>query len=162
MRKPPIPRAVPHRRPGERWTTVGACGVLALGHATRAAVDAPHAAYLSVLDVLAVAAAIGVVLQLAFVDDELSRLSAGGVAVLLGAANIVGLTVALPGTHETRYPLLSLVMLATSAFVVFEALRALRRPERLRTRQIALPAARARRETAPAPAARRDPERPAA
>jgi hypothetical protein len=162
MRKPPIPRAVPHRRPGERWTTVGACGVLAFGHAARAAVDAPHAAYLSVLDLLAVTAALGVVLQLVFVDDDLSWLSAGGVAVLLGAANVVGLTIALPGTNATRYPLLSFVMLAASAFVVFEAQRALRRPERLRTRQTAPPAARARRETAPAPAARRDPERPAA
>ena len=43
MRKPPIPRAVPHRLPRERWATAGACGVLALGHATRAAVDAHHA-----------------------------------------------------------------------------------------------------------------------
>jgi hypothetical protein len=142
--------------------TVGACGVLALGHVTRAAVDVPHAAYLSVLDVLAVAAALGVALQLLVVDDDLSWLAAGGTALLLGAANIVGLTVALPGTNETRYPLLSFVMLAASAFVVVEVLRALRRPGRLRTQRPALPAARARRETAPAPAAHRDPERPAA
>ena len=162
MRKPPIPRAVPHRRPSERWMTVGACGVLALGHATRAAVDAPHAAYLSVLDTLAVAAALGVVLQFLLVDDDLSWLAAGGIAVLLGAANVVGLTIALPGTHETRYPFLSVVMLAASAFVIVAAVRALRRPGRLRTRQTAPLAARARREMAPAPAARRDPERPAA
>ena len=162
MRKPPIPRAVPHQRPNERWATAGACGVLALGHATRAAVDAPHAAYLSVLDTLAVAAAVAVVLQLVFVDDDLSWLSAGGVALLLGAASLVGLTVVLPGTRATRYPILSVVMVAASAFVVFEALRALRRPELLRRRRPVPPAARARRETERAPAARRGPARPAA
>jgi len=162
MRKPPIPRAVPHQRPSERWATAGACGVLALGHATRAAVDAPHAAYLSVLDILAVAAAVGVMLQLVLVDDDLSWLSAGGVALLLGVANVVGLTVALPGTGGTRYPGLSIVMLGASVFVVVASLRALRRPEPLRTQQPVHPAARARRETEPARATRRGPERPAA
>ena len=106
-------------RTGDR-TNAGqrpACGVLALGHATRAAVDAPHTAYLSVLDTLAVAAALGAALQLALVDDDLSWLSAGGVALLLGTLSTVGLTVALPG-EATRYPLLSVVMLGASAFVV--------------------------------------------
>jgi hypothetical protein len=102
--------------------------VLALGHATRAAVDAPHAAYLSVLDVLGVAAAIGVALQLARIDDELSWLSASGVALLLGLASAVSLTVGLPGSSATRYPALSLLMLALCAFVIAESARALRRP----------------------------------
>lgn len=162
MRKPPIPRAVPHQRPRERWATAGACGVLALGHATRAAVDAPHAAYLSVLDTLGVAAAVGVALQLTLVDDELSWLSAGGVAILLGAASVVALTVGLPGATATRYPLLSVFMLATSAFVVAESARALRRPEPLRRRPHVHPAVRARRGTARARATHRGPERPAA
>jgi len=162
MRKPPIPRAVPHRPPRERWATAGACGVLALGHATRAAVDAQHVAYLSVLDTLGVAAAVGVGLQLAYVDDALSWLSAGGVAVLLGLAGLVALTAGFPGASPTRYPLLSVVTLGASVFVIAESALALRPPERLRRQPRAHPAARARRGTVRVPGARRGPERPAA
>lgn len=162
MRKPPIPRAVPHRRPSERWATAGACGVLALGHATRAAVDAPHAAYLSVLDTLALAAAVGVAVQLACIDDELSWLSATGVAMLLGVSSVVALTVGLPGASATRYPALSVVMLAACAFVIASSARAVRRPALPRRLRRAHPVARVRRGTARGPAARRGPERPAA
>ena len=65
MRKPPIPRAVPHRLQRERWAAAGACGVLAIGHTARVAVDAHHLAYLSVLDVAAIVASIGAGVQLA-------------------------------------------------------------------------------------------------
>jgi len=162
MRKPPIPRAVPHQRPSERWLTAGACGVLALGHATRAAVDAPHAAYLSVLDTLGLAAAVAVAVQLWYIDDELSWLSAIGVSILLGLSSVVALTVGLPGANTTRYPALSVLMLATAVFVISRAALVLRRPELPRRRPRAHPAARARRGTGPGPAARRGPERPAA
>jgi hypothetical protein len=162
MRKPPIPRAVPHRSPRELWATAGACGVLALGHAARAAVDAPHAAYLSVLDSLGVAAAVAVGAQLLAVDDPLSWFSAAGVAALLGASAIVALTVGLPGSDPTRFAAVSLITIAASAFVIVEALLALTRPELLRTRPRAHHAARARRGTARAPGAHRDPARPAA
>jgi len=162
MRKPPIPRAVPHRSPRERWATAGACGVLALGHAARAAVDAPHAAYLSVLDSLGVAAAIGVGVQLLAIDDPLSWFSGACVAALLGLSAIVALTVGLPGSSPTRFAAVSLITIAASAFVIVEAARALTRPEPLRTRPRAHRAARARRGTARAPGAHRDPARPAA
>jgi hypothetical protein len=162
MRKPPIPRAVPHRSPRERWATAGACGVLALGHAARAAVDAPHAAYLSVLDTLGVAAAVGVAVQLLAIDDPLSWFSAACVAALLGASAIVALTVGLPGSSPTRFAAVSLITIAASAFVIVEAARALTRPEPLRTRPREHRAVRARRGTARAPAAHRDPARPAA
>ncbi len=162
MRKPPIPRAVPHRRPSERWLTAGACGVLAFGHATRAAVDAPHAAYLAVLDTLGLAAAVAVAVQLWYIDDELSWLSAIGVSILLGVSSVVALTVGLPGATTTRYPALFVLMLAACAFVISQAVLVLRRPELLRTRPRAHPAVRARRGTARGPAARPGPERPAA
>jgi hypothetical protein len=161
MRKPPIPRAVPHRRPSERWLTAGACGVLALGHATRAAVDAPHAAYLAVLDTLGLAAAVAVAVQLWYIDDELSWLSAIGVSILLGVSSVVALTVGLPGA-TTRYPALSVLMLAACASVISQAVLVLRRPELLRTRPRAHHAAQARRGRARGPAARPGPERPAA
>ena len=93
MRKPPIPRAVPHRLQRERWAAVGACGVLVLGHAARAVVDAHHLAYLSVLDVLAIAAALGAGAQLVLVDDAISWYSAVGLASLVAAASFVSLTV---------------------------------------------------------------------
>ena len=162
MRKPPIPRAVPHRSPRERWATVGACGVLALGHATRAAVDAPHAAYLSVLDALGVAAAVFVGVQLLAIDDPLSWFSAASVAALLGASEVVALMIGLPGSSPTRFAAVSLITIAASAFVIVEAARALTRPERLRIRPRAHRAVRARRGTARAPGARQDPARPAA
>src|SRR5690242_4342315 len=133
MRKPPIPRAVPHQSPRERWATAGACGVLALGHATRAAVDSQHAAYLTVLDSLGVAAAVGVGAQLVLVDDALSWFSAACVAALLGASAIVTLTIGFPGSSPTRYAVLSIVTIAASAFVIAESARALMRPERPRT-----------------------------
>src|SRR3989442_7851650 len=128
MRKPPIPRAVPHRSPRERWATAGACGVLALGHATRAAVDAPDAAYFSVLDALGVAAAVFVGVQLLAIDDRLSWFSAECVAALLGASAIVALTIGLPGSSPTRFAAVSMITIAASAFVIVEAARALPRP----------------------------------
>ena len=118
MRKPPIPRAVPHRPPREHWATVGACGVLALGHATRAAVDSHHVAYLSILDLLGVAAAIGVGIQIALVDDGVSRVLAAGVAALLGAASIVSVTIGFPGAAPAGFGLVPLVTLAASAYVL--------------------------------------------
>ena len=162
MRKPPIPRAVPHRSPRERWATAGACGVLALGHATRAAVDAQHAAYLTVLDSLGVAAAIGVGVQLLAIDDALSWFSAACVAALLGLSSIVTLTIGFPGSSPTRYAALSIVTIAASLFVMAVSALALMRPERPRTRPHVPLVARARRGTARAPATRRDPARPAA
>jgi hypothetical protein len=182
MRKPPIPRAVPHRSPRERWATVGACGVLVLGHAARAAVDAPNLAYLSVLEAFAAAAALGVGLQLAFVDDAIAHMSAAGVAALLAAASIVSLTVGFPGSDPDGLGrLVPLITLVASAYLLFASAAALfelrehdrerawavhpsastRRvhPRRLRLSHLA---ARAPRGTARAPEARRDPARPAA
>ena len=118
MRKPPIPRAVPHRLQRERWAAAGACGVLAIGHAARAAVDAQHLAYLSVLDVLAIAAAIGAGLQLALVDDSISWCTAAGLAALVGAGSLVSLTVGFPGANRTGIDAVSLVVLLASAYVV--------------------------------------------
>lgn len=181
MRKPPIPRAVPHRLPREHWATAGACGVLVLGHTTRAVVDVRHLPYLSVLDLLAAAAAIGVGAQILLVDDALARIAAAALAALLGAASIVSLTVGFPGSDAdglTALPLITLAasvyLLVTSIVALFELRRADRvraaaghpsastRPVRLRTRRLSLLAGRAPRGRAPAPAARRDPARPAA
>ena len=181
MRKPPIPRAVPHRLPRERRATAGACGVLVLGHVTRAVVDARHLPYLSVLDLLAVAAAIGVAAQIFLVDDAFARISAAALAGLLGAASIVSLTVGFPGSDADGLTALPLIMLAASAYLLgtsivalFELRRADRaraaaghpsaatRPVRLRTRRPSLLAGRAPRGRARVPAAHRDPARPAA
>lgn len=118
MRKPPFPRAVPHRFSRERWAAVGACGVLALGHATRAAVDAHHLAYLAVLDALSSAAAVGVGAQLLFVDDSISWWSAGGVASLLAAGSVVTLTVGFPGTNPVGLGTASAVTLLASVAVL--------------------------------------------
>ena len=181
MRKPPIPRAVPHRPLRERWAAAGACGVLAVGHATRAVVDAQHVAYLSVLDGLCGAAAIAAAVQLARVDDEISWGSAAGVAALLGTATIASLTLGFPGMGAVAFGPAATVTLAACAYVLFRSTVVLlerrrdhrvvslldhpsvaTRRERLRTPRPARLAARARRGTAPAPAARRGPARPAA
>ena len=181
MRKPPIPRAVPHRLQRERWAAAGACGVLALGHATRAAVDARHLAYLSVLDLLAVAATLGAGLQLTLVDDAISWYSAAGVAALVGAASLVSLTVGFPGTDPTGLGTVSLILLVVSAGVVVAASMRwadhrrntrdgasdadpdrVTRPAHLRTRRLAPLVGRAPRGRARARRARRDPAHPAA
>jgi len=181
MRKPPIPRAVPHRPPRERWAAAGACGVLVLGHATRAAVDSQHVAYLTVLDSVGVIAAAGVGVQLALVDDAISWYSAAGVAALLGSASIVSLTVGFPGTNPQGLSIVGLVSLVASVFVVYQAVAVLTerrrlgrdaasaghpsaatRPGHLRRPRPAHHVARARQGTAPVRATRRDPARPAA
>ena len=181
MRKPPFPRAVPHRPPREHWATVGACGVLALGHATRVAVDSHHVAYLSILDLLGLAAALGVGIQIALVDDGISRVLAAGVAALLGAASIVSVTIGFPGAAPDGFGLVPLFTLAASAYVLGASIVghvARRRTERdhasarhpsaptrrahLRTRRLAHRVVRAPRGTAPARGARRGPARPAA
>jgi hypothetical protein len=181
MRKPPIPRAVPHRRRRERWAAVGACGVLVLGHAARAVVDAHHLAYLSVLDVLAVAAALGAGAQLLLVDDAISWYSAVGLASLVATASLVSLTVGFPGANSTGWAGVPLILLLASACVLVTAglrwaeqrhmtrdeARAVRaagvtRRARLRRPPPALRAERAPRGTGPVRRARRDPARPAA
>ena len=181
MRKPPIPRAVPHRLQRERWAAAGACGVLVLGHIARAVVDAHHLAYLSVLDGLAVAAAAGAGAQLAIVDDAISWCSAGGVAALVAAGSLVSLTVGFPGTNPAGIDALPLILLVASAVVLVatadrwsEQRRVERRdgsrahPSRatrrahLRRLQPAHHAVRALRGTERARRAHRDPARPAA
>jgi hypothetical protein len=181
MRKPPIPRAVPHRLQRERWAAVGACGVLALGHAARAVVDAHHLAYLSVLDVLAIAAALGAGAQLVLVDDAISWYSAVGLASLVAAASLVSLTVGFPGASSTRLNGIPLMLLLASACVLVTAgfrwveqhrvtrdevyaahPAGLTRRARLRRPQPAPHAARAPRGTGLVRRARRDPARPAA
>lgn len=181
MRKPPIPRAVPHRLQRERWAAVGACGVLALGHIARAVVDAHHLAYLSVLDVLAIAAAAGAGAQLALIDDAISWCSAAGVAALVAAASLVSLTVGFPGTNPTGLGAVPGILLVISVGVLLatadcwsERRRVARRdgssahPARamrqahLRRLQPVHHAARALRGTERARRAHRDPARPAA
>lgn len=181
MRKPPIPRAVPHRLQRERWAAVGACGVLALGHAARAVVDAHHLAYLTVLDVLAVAAAIGAGLQLLLVDDAISWYATAGLASLVATASLVSLTIGFPGASSTGLSGVPLILLAASACALVtagfrwaEQPRVTRdetytahpagvtRPERLRRPPPEPLAAQAPRGTGRARRARRDPARPAA
>jgi hypothetical protein len=181
MRKPPIPRADPRRLPREHWATAGACGVLVLGHAARAVVDVRQLPYLSVLDLLAAAAAIGVGAQIFLVDDALARISAASLAALLGAASIVSLTVGFPGTETNGFAAIPLITLAASVYLLVTSIAALfelrrtnreraasghpsasTRPVRLRTRRLSLPAGRAPRGRARDPEARRDPARPAA
>jgi hypothetical protein len=185
MRKPPFPRAVPQRKPRECRVAVGACGVLALEHATRAAVGRP-AIYLSLLDLLAFAAAAGVGAQLALVDDAISWLAAASVAVLLGSASIVAAAGGLPGANGgLGGPLVSVlasVSVLAAAAVHGHRVRdagrprgtsaetsradhpaaAATRPGRPRTPRPARLVARARQGTARARAARPDPARPAA
>ena len=181
MRKPPIPRAVPHRLQRERWAAAGACGVLAIGHTARVAVDAQHLAYLSVLDVVAIFACVGAGVQLTLIDDDISWGTAAGVAVLAAAGSLVSLTVGFPGTSPTGIGVVSVVILAASACVLLAvALRwagaqrsaragisethpavATRRAP-LRTPRNARLAAPARPGTERARRAHRDPARPAA
>lgn len=179
MRKPPFPRAVPHRQSRERWAAAGSCGVLAIGHAMRAAADAHHLAYLSVLDVVAIVAALGAGLQLLLVDDLISWWSAAGVATLLGAVSLVTMTVGFPGRPAAGLLAEPAISLCASGAVIVAALvrgnraYAVRRdgdsepraavtpPARLRTLLPARHVARAPRGTERAREAHRDPARPA-
>jgi hypothetical protein len=179
MRKPPIPRAVPHRLQRERWAAAGACGVLAIGHTARVAVDAHHLAYLSVLDVVAIFASVGAGMQLALIDDDISWGTASGVAILAAAGSLVSLTVGFPGTDPAGIGVVSVIVLAASVCLLAaagirwaEARRAARatpthpaaatRPERPRTPPTARRVGPARRGTERVRRAHRDPARPAA
>ncbi len=165
MRKPPVPRAVPHRGSYGRLVAIGACGVLAAVHATRAVIEVGDVAYVAVLLTLGAAGAAAAAIQLSIVDDAISWACTAAVATVLGGSNVVALVAGLPGTSSNGVSAGDAIAIGSAvlALAVWAARRTeVSRPQHPRTPRLELHVRRALRGTELARGAPRGPARPAA